>query len=674
MHFPSPLDYRDIARPEPVERLVIRATANMRRLLLSGATTARDTGGALAVRAALRDGIAPGPRLLVTGAPITTTAGHYWFLGGEADTTDEVVRRVRERKLLGVDAVKVILSGGGYTPTSNPRSQQYGPETLRAAVVEAHRLGLPVLAHSLTTVSNRNAVAAGVDTVIHGGVWWTEFDVRDRAYDYDPLVADAMAAQGTWVDPTIGEVQLHDEHHAAARPAGPSSSTGRCRTSRASSRRDSTSCATWPRAGSRFIGGMGMGMPIVSFDTVACSAQVYARLLGFDPWRAIRAITSEAAAALGLHGTVGAIGTGSSRISWPCPGIRSPASPPCARRATSSRPGSRCPGRSLAGVAPAPRTRRRSPAPRRPGGSRRRAGGSRRPTHGPDHDHRVAGLERPDDLGGGSPIGGGFDADRRSRHRAVGRRHWLGPGLQTGDLGQGGGQLAGKPEPAGDLRRLVTFEVSLERHQQPDDLLLARLHRAPDPVARDPRQGAALQQAAAGPRRGQHVEVLVLERDRPDEVRPAGKEPRCLRAADGLATAERDKVGAGGDEPAEIVRGEVHRTVDQHRQAVSVRDRDRVGQRQPGWLLVGLEEHPGDPAVDRALQLGGARAGRPAHLDEPCAGRAHEMVVAVRWTRWTSIPSGRPSVCGSRSIRSGSSPARMAAVPSVSPAAAPHVT
>ena len=63
MHFPSPLDYRDIARPEPVERLVIRATANMRRLLLSGATTARDTGSrddvALAVRAALREGSRP---------------------------------------------------------------------------------------------------------------------------------------------------------------------------------------------------------------------------------------------------------------------------------------------------------------------------------------------------------------------------------------------------------------------------------------------------------------------------------------------------------------------------------------------------------------------------------------------------------------------------------------
>ena len=314
MHFPSPLDYRDIARPEPVERMIIRATANMRRLLMSGATTARDTGSrddvALAVRDAVRDGIAPGPRLLITGAPITTTGGHYWFLGAEADTTDEVVRRVRERKRLGVDAVKIIASGGGYTPTSNPRSQQFTVDTLRAAVNEAHRLGLPVLAHSLTAVSNRNAVEAGVDTVIHGGVWWTDHTVRDRAYDYDPAVADAMAAQGTWVDPTIGEIQLHDEYHDAglppkpefehwALPDVPSELAPRIEFMRDMATR-----------GVRFIGGMGMGMPIVTFDAVACSAQVYARLLGFDAWRAIRTITSDAAAALSLETVTGSLRPG----------------------------------------------------------------------------------------------------------------------------------------------------------------------------------------------------------------------------------------------------------------------------------------------------------------------------------------------------------------------------
>jgi imidazolonepropionase-like amidohydrolase len=314
MHFPSPLDYREIARPEPLERMFIRATANMRRLLLSGATTARDTGSrdevALAIRSATRDGLAVGPRLLVAGAPITTTAGHYWFLGGEADTTDEVVRQVRERRKLDVDCVKIMASGGGYTPGSNPRSQQFGLETMRAGVAEAHRLGLPVLAHSLTAASNRICAEAGVDTIIHGGVWWTEYEVRNTAYAYDPAVAALIAERGIWVDPTIGEVELHREHHDAgladkpefthwALPDVPSELEPRLGFMRDMAAR-----------GVRFIGGMGMGMPIVTFDSVACSAQVYARLLGFDPWRAIRTITADAAEALGLATTVGTIRAG----------------------------------------------------------------------------------------------------------------------------------------------------------------------------------------------------------------------------------------------------------------------------------------------------------------------------------------------------------------------------
>jgi imidazolonepropionase-like amidohydrolase len=314
MHFPAPLDYREIARPDPLERLVIRATWAMRTLLLSGATTARDTGSrddvALPIRAAVRDGATPGPRLLVTGAPITTTAGHYWFLGAEADSIADVVRRVRERKKAGVDAVKIIASGGGYTPTSNPRSEQYDLATMRAAVAEAHRLGLPVLAHSLTAASNRMCAEAGVDTIIHGGVWWTDHTVRDRPYDYDPAVADRIAERGIWVDPTIGEVELHREHHEAGRPAKPEFQHWALPAAPSELESRLNFMRDMAARGVRFIGGMGMGMPIVTFDSVACSAQVYARLLGFEPWRAIATISSDAAAALGLGDQVGAIRPG----------------------------------------------------------------------------------------------------------------------------------------------------------------------------------------------------------------------------------------------------------------------------------------------------------------------------------------------------------------------------
>jgi imidazolonepropionase-like amidohydrolase len=221
-----------------------------------------------------------------------------------------VVRQVRERRREGVDAVKVIASGGGYTPTSNPRSQQYGLETMRAAVAEAHRLGLPVLAHSLTAASNRICAEAGVDTIIHGGVWWTEYPVRDVAYDFDAAVAQQIADRGIWVDPTIGEVELHREHHDAGGPDKPEFEHWALPDVPSELEPRLAFMRDMAERGVRFIGGMGMGMPIVTFDSVACSAQVYARLLGFHPWRAITSITSDAAEALGLGGMVGAIRPG----------------------------------------------------------------------------------------------------------------------------------------------------------------------------------------------------------------------------------------------------------------------------------------------------------------------------------------------------------------------------
>ena len=177
-------------------------------------------------------------------------------------------------------------------------------------MTEAHRLGLPVLAHSLTAASNRICAEAGVDTIIHGGVWWTEQPVRDRAYAYDPAVADRIAERGMWVDPTIGELELHREHDDAGLPAKPEFEHWALPDVPSELEPRLAHLRDMAARGVRFIGGMGMGMPIVTFDSVACSAQVYARLLGFEPWRAIATITAGAAEALGLGGTVGTIRAG----------------------------------------------------------------------------------------------------------------------------------------------------------------------------------------------------------------------------------------------------------------------------------------------------------------------------------------------------------------------------
>ena len=315
MHFPADPDYRAIARPEPVERLAHPSDGGDARpaaVRCDDRARHRQPAGR-GPRDPVGDGgrrHRPGRACWWSGRRSRPPAGHYWFLGGEADTTDAVIARIREAKKAGVDAIKLMASGGGYTPTSNPRSQQYDAATLAAATAEAHRLGLPVLAHSLTAVSNARAADAGIDTIIHGGVWWTDYPVRDQAYAYDPAVADRIAARGIWVDPTIGEVELHEAHDAAGGPALPAFEHWALPDVPSELEPRLGFMRDMADRGVRFIGGMGMGMPIVTFDSVACSAQVYARLLGFDPWRAIRTITCDAAEALGLAGVTGAIRPG----------------------------------------------------------------------------------------------------------------------------------------------------------------------------------------------------------------------------------------------------------------------------------------------------------------------------------------------------------------------------
>ena len=201
MHYPAAPDYREIARPEPVERSLIRATAAMRDLLLSGATTARDTGSradvALAIRSATprrhHPRAAPAGRrgadhdhrraLLVPGRR------------GRHDRRRHRAASARRRRPGSTRSRSWRRAAATRRPPTRARSSTT-PRRLAAATAEAHRLGLPVLAHSLTAVSNARAAEAGIDTIIHGGVWWTDYPVRDRAYAYDPAVADRIAARG----------------------------------------------------------------------------------------------------------------------------------------------------------------------------------------------------------------------------------------------------------------------------------------------------------------------------------------------------------------------------------------------------------------------------------------------------------------------------------------------
>ncbi len=194
-------DWRAVYDADSPGRMLLRMAANGRAMLEAGITTVRDLGAptdlAIEVRDAFAGGLAIGPSLLVSGAPITTTGGHCWFMGGEADGELAIRKAVRERVKAGVDWIKVMATGGNMTRRTNTFEPQFSVEELGACVAEAHRLRRRVAAHAHGANGVQVAVEAGVDMIEHctfstpGGI------------EFDAGIAKTMAAKGIVVSPTV---------------------------------------------------------------------------------------------------------------------------------------------------------------------------------------------------------------------------------------------------------------------------------------------------------------------------------------------------------------------------------------------------------------------------------------------------------------------------------------
>jgi imidazolonepropionase-like amidohydrolase len=164
---------------------VLESIPNARATLESGFTTVRDVGvyralNDVALRDAINNGYVIGPRMYVAGAYITITGGAGAMTGmapdiqlpwdfhyGEANSPWEVRQKVRLLAHDGADHIKVLATGAVLTHGSNPKSQEFTPEELQAAVDEASHFGLRVAAHAHAPEGIKNAIRAGVASVEH---------------------------------------------------------------------------------------------------------------------------------------------------------------------------------------------------------------------------------------------------------------------------------------------------------------------------------------------------------------------------------------------------------------------------------------------------------------------------------------------------------------------------
>jgi imidazolonepropionase-like amidohydrolase len=95
-----------------------------------------------------------------------------------------------------------MASGGQLTPGTRQELPQFTVEELRAAVDEAHRLGLPVTAHAHAAQGIRNAVEAGVDGLEHASFW--SADGIDEPGDMIEVIARKRIVVGA----TVGLVPI----------------------------------------------------------------------------------------------------------------------------------------------------------------------------------------------------------------------------------------------------------------------------------------------------------------------------------------------------------------------------------------------------------------------------------------------------------------------------------
>lgn len=301
MHCSAQADAYQHIMTESDQVFLMRAVGAVRAALGSGVTTMRDLGArnqvAFPVKKAIEDGIIPGPRLIVAGTPITTTGGHCNMFGTEADTSEEVVTAIRNQFKLGAGYIKIMSTGGGFTPGTNVRAPQYPVETLKSAVKDAERLNLRIAAHCHAAAGVRNCVEAGIHNLIHCS--WLAED-PEKGYDYDPNVADAIAEKGIWVDPTLALGRLNRLR-------------GRARTASGSMmdpvRRFEILRDMWDR-GVKFVTGMDSGMTNARFDDFAYIPEVMVEELGISPMEAIVCSTKTSAECLGIAEETGTLEVG----------------------------------------------------------------------------------------------------------------------------------------------------------------------------------------------------------------------------------------------------------------------------------------------------------------------------------------------------------------------------
>jgi imidazolonepropionase-like amidohydrolase len=288
--------------------LALSAAHYARITLNAGFTTVRNPGDSynvtVALRKAIDDGRAVGPRIYTSAKGLATTGGHADpsngyrrdLMGdpgpaeGVLNGVEDARKAVRQRYKDGADFIKITATGGVLSLAKSGQNPQFTTEELEAVVQTANDYGMHVAAHSHGAEGMQRAVLAGVHSIEHGTFMTDE-------------IIKLMKERGTYYVATISAGRFVAEK---AEEAGYFPDIVRPKAAAVGPQIQDTFARAW-KAGVKIAFGTDAGVGPHGENALEF---VYMVEAGMPPLEAIRSATLTAAELLGAQGELGSIAEG----------------------------------------------------------------------------------------------------------------------------------------------------------------------------------------------------------------------------------------------------------------------------------------------------------------------------------------------------------------------------
>ncbi|KAI1322681.1 isoaspartyl dipeptidase-like protein [Xylariaceae sp. FL0255] len=206
----------------PVEEHVLLTMRSAECYLDSGFTMCFGAAAAkerldVVIRNAINAGDIPGPRYLANGKEIARRDGELVAsITAFADGPEEMRAVIRRNIEIGVDNVKLSMSGEEITETRSAQDCYYTDEETAACVDEAHKHGKRLCSHARARDSVKMSIKHGIEAVFHASY----IDDEGMGMLEDAKSKHVIVPALNWLVATLNEAEAFGYTHAAAEKAG----------------------------------------------------------------------------------------------------------------------------------------------------------------------------------------------------------------------------------------------------------------------------------------------------------------------------------------------------------------------------------------------------------------------------------------------------------------------